>query len=85
MVTSLPTLNPPLFLSANRTVLGIVLQWYPPESQATLLTGYVLQARRGRGQWVILNSAVKTNQSELLVQGLLRVRGDDHFGPWQNE
>ncbi|XP_029618630.1 protein turtle homolog A [Salmo trutta] len=72
VVTSLPTLNPPLFLSANRTALGIVLQWYPPESQATLLTGYVLQARRDRGQWVILNSAVKTNQSELLVQGLLR-------------
>ncbi|KAK6306452.1 hypothetical protein J4Q44_G00233770 [Coregonus suidteri] len=72
VVTTQPTLDPPLFLSANRTVLGIVLQWYPPESQATLLTGYVLQARRDRGQWVILNSAVKANQSELLVQGLLR-------------
>ncbi|KAK6313102.1 hypothetical protein J4Q44_G00164490 [Coregonus suidteri] len=72
VVTTLPTIDSPLFLSANRTVLGIVLQWYAPESQATPLTGYVLQARRDRGQWVILNSAVKANQSELLVQGLLR-------------
>uniref|UniRef100_A0A8C7DD24 Protein turtle homolog A n=1 Tax=Oncorhynchus kisutch TaxID=8019 RepID=A0A8C7DD24_ONCKI len=72
VVTTLPTIDPPSFLSANQTVLGIVLQWYAPESQATSLTGYVLQARRNRGQWVILNSAVKANQSELLVQGLLR-------------
>lgn len=85
VITTLPTIDPPSFLSANQTVLGIVLQWYAPESQATPLTGYVLQARRNKGQWVILNSAVKANQSELLVQGLLRVRGNYNFGPWQNE
>ncbi|XP_034152549.1 protein turtle homolog A isoform X3 [Esox lucius] len=72
VVTNPSTINPPLFLSANQTMLGIILHWYPPEIQTTPLTGYVLQASRDRGQWVILNSGVKANQTKLLVQGLLR-------------
>ncbi|XP_026199942.1 uncharacterized protein igsf9b isoform X2 [Anabas testudineus] len=70
--TTLPILDPPLLLSANCTGQGVVLQWLPPEAPSSPLTGYVLQARRDQGQWVILSSNISANQSELLVQGLLR-------------
>uniref|UniRef100_A0A669CVA3 Protein turtle homolog A n=1 Tax=Oreochromis niloticus TaxID=8128 RepID=A0A669CVA3_ORENI len=72
-VTTLPILDPPIFLSANRTEQGVVLRWFPPEAPFSPLTGYVLQARRDQGQWVILTSNISANQSDLLVQGLLRV------------
>lgn len=72
-VTTLPVLDPPIFLSANRTERGVLLQWSPPEDPSSPLTGYVLQARRDRGQWIILSSNITANQSELLVDGLLRV------------
>ncbi|CAK6950258.1 protein turtle homolog A isoform X2 [Scomber scombrus] len=72
VVTTLPTLEPPVFLSANRTGQGVFLQWSPPEAPSSPLTGYVLQARRDQGQWVILSSNISANQSELVVQGLLR-------------
>uniref|UniRef100_A0A669FBC3 Protein turtle homolog A n=1 Tax=Oreochromis niloticus TaxID=8128 RepID=A0A669FBC3_ORENI len=71
-VTTLPILDPPIFLSANRTEQGVVLRWFPPEAPFSPLTGYVLQARRDQGQWVILTSNISANQSDLLVQGLLR-------------
>ncbi|XP_029018950.1 protein turtle homolog A isoform X2 [Betta splendens] len=70
--TTLPVPDPPLLLSANRTGQGVVLQWLPPENPSSPLTGYVLQARKDQGQWVILSSNITANQSELLVQGLLR-------------
>lgn len=73
VVTTLPILDPPILLSANRTERGVLLQWSPPEAPSSPLTDYVLQARRDQGQWVILNSSISANQSELLVQGLLRV------------
>lgn len=72
-VSTLPMLDPPTFLSANQTGQGVLLQWSPPEAPTSPLTGYVLQARRNQGQWVILSSIISANQSELLVQGLLRV------------
>ncbi|XP_051279016.1 uncharacterized protein igsf9b isoform X2 [Dicentrarchus labrax] len=71
-VTTLPILDPPIFLSANCTEQGVLLQWSPPEDPSSPLTGYVLQARRDQAQWVILSSNISANQSELLVQGLLR-------------
>ncbi|XP_072244365.1 uncharacterized protein igsf9b isoform X1 [Leuresthes tenuis] len=71
-VTTFPILHPPLFLSANRTRQGVLLQWSPPETPLSPLTGFVLQACRDQGQWVILSSDISANQSELLVQGLLR-------------
>ncbi|XP_071338565.1 uncharacterized protein igsf9b isoform X2 [Trachinotus anak] len=71
-VTTLPILDPPIFLSANRTDQGVLLQWSPPEAPSSPLTGYVLQARRDQGQWIILSSNITANQSELLVHGLLR-------------
>ncbi|XP_042343724.1 uncharacterized protein igsf9b [Plectropomus leopardus] len=72
VVTTLPVLDPPIFLTANQTDQGVFLQWLPPEAPSSPLTGYVLQARRDQGQWVILDSNISANQSELLVQGLLR-------------
>nr|XP_019949562.1 PREDICTED: protein turtle homolog A-like isoform X1 [Paralichthys olivaceus] len=65
-------LDPPTFLSANRTKRGVLLQWSPPEAPSSPLTGYVLQARRDQGRWVILSNNISANQSELLVQGLIR-------------
>ncbi|KAK0155915.1 Protein turtle A [Merluccius polli] len=72
VVLTLPTLDPPTCLSANRTDQGVLLQWSPPEFPSSPLTGYVLQARRDQGQWVILSSDVGANQRDMLVQGLLR-------------
>ncbi|XP_054628889.1 protein turtle homolog A isoform X1 [Dunckerocampus dactyliophorus] len=72
VITTLPILEPPIFLSANRTRQGVLLQWSPPETPSSPLTGYVLQARRNQGQWVTLSRNISANQSEVLVQGLLR-------------
>ncbi|KAF7655168.1 hypothetical protein LDENG_00059980, partial [Lucifuga dentata] len=72
VVTTPLTLDPPIFLSVNRTDRGILLQWSSPVVLSSLLTGYVLQARRNQGQWVIISNNINANQSELLVQGLLR-------------
>lgn len=72
-VTALPALDPPLFLSANRTDEGVLLQWLPPEAPSSPLTGFMLQARRDQGQWLTLTKDISGNQSELLVQGLFRV------------
>lgn len=72
-VTTLPILDPPVLLSANRTDRGVLLQWSPPEASSSPLTGYVLEVRRDQAQWFILSSNISANQSELLVQGLLRV------------
>uniref|UniRef100_A0A665VES8 Immunoglobulin superfamily, member 9b n=1 Tax=Echeneis naucrates TaxID=173247 RepID=A0A665VES8_ECHNA len=71
--TTVPVLDPPILLSANRTDRGVLLQWSPPEAPSSPLTGYVLQVRRDQGQWVILSSNITANQSELLVNGLIRV------------
>lgn len=62
-----------MLLSVNQTEEGIVLQWSPPLGLSFLLTDYVLQARRNKGQWIILSSNISANKTELLVQGLLRV------------
>lgn len=72
-VTTLPVLDPPALLSVNVTEQGVLLQWSPPEAASTPLTGFVLQARRDQGQWVILSDSIAANQSELLVKGLFRV------------
>ncbi|XP_034068422.1 protein turtle homolog A isoform X2 [Gymnodraco acuticeps] len=72
VVTILPMLDPPMFLSANCTDQGVLLQWFPPEAPSAPLTSFVLQARRDQGQWLILSSKIGANQSEVLVKGLLR-------------
>ncbi|XP_038141624.1 protein turtle homolog A isoform X1 [Cyprinodon tularosa] len=70
--SGLPELEPPSMLSANQTSRGVLLQWQPPEAPVSPLTGFVLQARRDQGQWVIIGSNIHPNQSKVLVQGLLR-------------
>uniref|UniRef100_A0A3Q2XLQ9 Protein turtle homolog A-like n=1 Tax=Hippocampus comes TaxID=109280 RepID=A0A3Q2XLQ9_HIPCM len=74
VITTLLTLEPPVILSANRTRQGVLLQWSPPDIPSSPLSSYVLQARRNQGQWVILSNDISANESEVLVQGLLRVR-----------
>ncbi|XP_055018031.1 protein turtle homolog A isoform X1 [Boleophthalmus pectinirostris] len=69
--TFLP-LDPPIMLAVNRTSEGVVLGWLAPETPSSPVTGYVLQARKDHGQWVIITSNIGANQSELLVKGLLR-------------
>jgi hypothetical protein len=73
VVLSLPGPDPPTLLLANRTDQGVLLQWAPPEAPASPLTGYVLQGRREQGQWVVLSGDVGAGQTDMLVQGLLRV------------
>ncbi|XP_051922865.1 protein turtle homolog A isoform X2 [Hippocampus zosterae] len=72
VIATLLTLEPPVILSANRTRQGVLLQWSPPDIPSSPLTNYVLQARRNQGQWVILSNNISANESEVLVQGLLR-------------
>ncbi|XP_017272734.1 protein turtle homolog A isoform X2 [Kryptolebias marmoratus] len=72
VVTPFLALDPPTLLSANRTERGVLLQWLPPEAPVSPLTGFVLQARMDRGQWVIHSSNISANETELFVQGLLR-------------
>lgn len=66
------SLEPPVMLSVNGTSEGVILQWSAPEAPSSPLTGFVLQARKDQGQWVIITSNIQANQSELLVKGLLR-------------
>ncbi|XP_061586834.1 protein turtle homolog A isoform X2 [Cololabis saira] len=70
--TTVQTVDAPMLLSVNRTERGVLLQWLPPEAPLFPLTGYVLQARRDQGQWLILSSNISANKTDLLVQGLIR-------------
>uniref|UniRef100_A0A3P8WJ90 Protein turtle homolog A-like n=1 Tax=Cynoglossus semilaevis TaxID=244447 RepID=A0A3P8WJ90_CYNSE len=65
-------LAPPTLLAVNWIEKGLLLLWSPPEDPSTTLTDYVLEARSDQGQWKVLSSNIRINQSELLIQGLLR-------------
>nr|XP_015200956.1 PREDICTED: protein turtle homolog A-like isoform X1 [Lepisosteus oculatus] len=71
-VKSPPLLTPPRSLSANQSSKGVVLQWLPPLAESTTVTGFILQSRREKGEWVVLEGFIEANQSEILVQGLLK-------------
>ncbi|XP_036385893.1 protein turtle homolog A-like [Megalops cyprinoides] len=72
-VTEVPTLAPPTSLSANLSTMGIVLQWELPLPQAPPITGFILQSRReGEEEWYILDGEIRANESEILLQGLLK-------------
>ena len=73
VILTLSPPHPPTLLLANQTEQGVLLQWAPPEAPPSPLTGYVLQARRGQGQWVVLSNDVGAGQTDMLVPGLLRV------------
>ncbi|XP_041089380.1 uncharacterized protein LOC121303050 [Polyodon spathula] len=72
LVTSPPLLNPPSLLSVNQSLRGVVLRWNPPLSPSPLIKGIILQSRRENGDWAVLDGSISANQSEILVQGLLR-------------
>uniref|UniRef100_A0A673HRC3 Uncharacterized LOC107713033 n=1 Tax=Sinocyclocheilus rhinocerous TaxID=307959 RepID=A0A673HRC3_9TELE len=72
MVTTIAVLSPPTLLSANRTSLGVLLQWVPPLEESPPLTSFVLQAKRGKGEWVTIDREIAVNMTELIVQGLVK-------------
>uniref|UniRef100_A0A8C2GIT4 Immunoglobulin superfamily, member 9b n=1 Tax=Cyprinus carpio TaxID=7962 RepID=A0A8C2GIT4_CYPCA len=65
-------MSPPTLLSANRTSLGVLLQWVPPLEESPPLTSFVLQAKRGKGEWVTIDREIAVNVTELIVQGLAK-------------
>ncbi|XP_061118059.1 protein turtle homolog A-like [Conger conger] len=70
-VTMTPELAPPISLSANQSMIGIVLKWVPPPPQGPPLTGFILQSRqKGEIEWNILEGDIGANDSEILLQGL---------------
>ncbi|XP_016356452.1 uncharacterized protein LOC107699646 [Sinocyclocheilus anshuiensis] len=72
VVTTIAMLSPPTLLSANRTSLGVLLQWVPPLEESPPLTSFVLQAKRGKGEWVTIDREIAVNVTELIVQGLVK-------------
>ncbi|KAK1154273.1 hypothetical protein AOXY_G28589 [Acipenser oxyrinchus oxyrinchus] len=72
LVTSPPLLNPPSLLSVNQSLRGVVLRWNPPLSPSPSIKGIILQSRHENGDWTVLDGSISANQSEILVQGLLR-------------
>ncbi|XP_073675992.1 uncharacterized protein igsf9b [Garra rufa] len=72
MVTTIAVLSPPTLLLANRTSLGVLLQWVPPLEESPPLTSFVLQAKRGKGEWVTIDREIGINVTELIVQGLVK-------------
>ncbi|XP_050973846.1 protein turtle homolog A isoform X2 [Labeo rohita] len=72
MVTTIAVLSPPTLLSANRTSLGVLLQWVPPLEESPPITSFVLQAKRGKGEWVTIDREIAVNVTELIVQGLVK-------------
>lgn len=82
MVTTIAVLPPPTLLSANRTSLGVLLQWLPPLEEFPPLTSFVLQAKRGKGEWVTIDREIAVNVTELIVQGLVKVNRVKY---WEND
>ncbi|XP_077078740.1 uncharacterized protein igsf9b isoform X2 [Siphateles boraxobius] len=72
VVTTIEVLLPPTLVSANRTSLGVLLQWVPPLEESPPLTSFVLLAKRGKGEWVTIDREIAVNVTELIVQGLVK-------------
>lgn len=67
-------LKPPASLSANQGSAGVILQWALPEAQQPPITGFVLQSRTGEGEWLVLDEDINANSSQMVVQGLEKVK-----------
>lgn len=74
VVTDLAALLAPTSLSINYTAVGVLLRWLPPPAHSPLITAYMLQARQEKGKWVTLDGEIPANTTEILVQGLTRVK-----------
>ncbi|CAJ0944382.1 unnamed protein product [Ranitomeya imitator] len=66
------TLTPPRFLAANETSRGVLLTWVPPLRSLYPLRGYGLECRRDEGDWELLDDAIPTTKTQLLVPGLVK-------------
>lgn len=53
----------------------MLLIWAPPLRSFLPLRGYGLECRRDEGAWELLDESIPTTQTELLVPGLFKVRG----------
>ncbi|XP_076025359.1 uncharacterized protein igsf9b isoform X2 [Genypterus blacodes] len=71
-ISAPPALDPPTQLWVNLTGGGVLLLWSPPAAPLASLSGFVLQGRRDRGAWVIISNSIGANQTELLLEELLR-------------
>ncbi|KAI1904998.1 hypothetical protein AGOR_G00011430 [Albula goreensis] len=72
-VAMVPNLAPPVSLSVNETSMGIILKWVLPLPQASPITGFIVQSRLEREEdWRILNQDIGANDTEILLQGLMR-------------
>ncbi|TRY60531.1 hypothetical protein DNTS_026950 [Danionella cerebrum] len=72
LLSTIPELSPPTLLSVNRTLLGISMQWVPPPEASPPLTSFVLQAKRGKGEWVTVDRNIAVNMTKMIVQGLVK-------------
>lgn len=67
-------LEPPTLLSFNQSSEGVYLRWTVPSPQQLPIDGFVLQSRLEQGEWKTLDGDISVNKSEMLVQGLQKVR-----------
>lgn len=74
VLTDLAARPVPTSLSVNYTAEGVLLQWLLPSAQSPLITAFMLQARQEKSEWITLDREIKVNSTEILVQGLTRVR-----------
>ncbi|XP_043915367.1 protein turtle homolog A [Protopterus annectens] len=62
----------PRHLWANETKQGVILYWTPPLQQFLPFVNYVLECRRGNGEWEVLDNSVPGHLNQLQVQGLIK-------------
>uniref|UniRef100_A0A8C8SEN6 Immunoglobulin superfamily member 9 n=1 Tax=Pelusios castaneus TaxID=367368 RepID=A0A8C8SEN6_9SAUR len=65
-------LSPPQSLMANETSRGVLLLWEPPLQCSVALTGYALELRQDRGGWEVLDGAIASMKTQVLVPGLIK-------------
>lgn len=74
-------LLPPSSLMANRTQSGILLCWAAPLPSSLPPNAYILESWEGSG-WRLMYSAIPATQEELLLTGLVKVRGRESGREW---
>lgn len=70
--------KPPTSLSANQSSAGVTLQWSLPGAQQPPITGFVLQSRSADEEWFTLAENINANSSQIVVEGLQKVKGQCH-------
>ncbi|XP_039625618.1 uncharacterized protein LOC120539534 isoform X1 [Polypterus senegalus] len=70
--SDMSSLGPPTSLSINQSSIGLVLRWMLPFFHLSSVKGFILESKRERGEWSVLEDFIAANQTEILVQGLLK-------------